>query len=89
MRVVAGAFDDPELRVGDPGRELGLVLGGNRKSSRPAITSVGTVIWPRRSMTVQPLVSRLKPKICACGRSLERRSANISRTADKRLVWGS
>jgi hypothetical protein len=30
-----------------------------------------------------------KPKIPACGCALKRRSANIVRTAENKLVWGS
>jgi hypothetical protein len=60
--------------------------GGNTKSSRPAITRVGTLISRRRSITVQPFISWPKPKISACGRAFERRSAKMVRIALGQLV---
>jgi hypothetical protein len=47
VRVVAGALDAPQTRVG--------YYRPHRKSSRPAITSVGTLIAPSRSITDHPL----------------------------------
>jgi hypothetical protein len=88
VRIVASALDDLEARVGDPSRKCNLMLRGNRKSSRPATTSVGTVISPSRSMTVQPLSSWRPPKMSASGRVFARHSPRIiSRASSKMLGW--
>ena len=83
---MTGALDDLQACAGDARSQLALVLwGGEKTSSRPAITSVGTLISPRRSMTVQPFHNSRPAKIHACGRRFWRHWPPIaSRTVSRR-----
>jgi hypothetical protein len=63
VRVVTGALDDPEARPPDLGRQLTLSFRREHEVVTSRNHQVGTVISPRRSITVQPLTRWRKPKI--------------------------